>query len=76
MDLVERWHGEQRTVIAVLHDLDLVRERFPNVLVLAREVITWGETAAVLTPVNLLTARTVAERWEENAPLGRRRAFA
>jgi zinc/manganese transport system ATP-binding protein len=76
MDLIERWHNEQRTVLTVLHDLDLVRERFPNVLVLAREVIAWGETCAVLTPVNLRTARTLAERWEEDAPRARRRAFA
>jgi zinc/manganese transport system ATP-binding protein len=76
MNLIARWRHEQRTVLAVLHDLDLVRERFPNVLVLAREVIAWGETETILTPANLRTARTVAERWEEDAPLAHRRAVA
>jgi zinc/manganese transport system ATP-binding protein len=76
MALVARWHDEQRTVLAVLHDLDLVRERFPQALVLAREVVAWGDTEAVLTPATLHKARVVAERWEEDAPRGRRRALA
>lgn len=76
MDLITRWRGEQRTVLVVLHDLDLVRARFPNVLVLAREVIAWGETKAVRTPASLRTARAVAECWEEDASPTRRRAFA
>lgn len=28
MALIERWHGQKRTVIAVLHDLNIVKERF------------------------------------------------
>jgi zinc/manganese transport system ATP-binding protein len=36
-DLVRRWHGEKRTVVAALHDLDLVRSMFPEALLLARE---------------------------------------
>jgi zinc/manganese transport system ATP-binding protein len=76
MDLIARWRHEQRTVLAVLHDLELVRERFPNVLVLAREVVAWGTTEAILTPATLRAARAAAERWEEVAPLGPRRAVA
>ena len=30
MDVIRRWRGEQRTVVAVLHDLDQVRRDFPN----------------------------------------------
>ena len=44
LDQVERWHDEGRTVIAVSHDLDLVRARFPATLVLARHCIGWGPT--------------------------------
>ena len=36
-------------MIAVLHDLDQVREHFPTSLLLARSCIAWGETASVLT---------------------------
>jgi zinc/manganese transport system ATP-binding protein len=48
LDLVAQWHLEGRTVITVLHDLGLVRTRFPSTLVLARRCIAWGATAAAL----------------------------
>jgi zinc/manganese transport system ATP-binding protein len=48
LDQVERWHQAGRTVIAVLHDLDLVRARFPSTLVLARRCLAWGTTEAAL----------------------------
>src|SRR5229473_1814243 len=48
LDQVIQWHQEGRTVIAVQHDLDLVRARFPLTLVLARRCLAWGATAAVL----------------------------
>lgn len=48
LNLVARWHQEGRTVIAVLHDLDLVRARFPSTLVLARRCLSWGTTEAAL----------------------------
>ena len=35
--LVRRWHGERRTVLAALHDMDLVRAHFPETLLLARD---------------------------------------
>jgi zinc/manganese transport system ATP-binding protein len=76
MDLIARWHDERRTVMAVVHDLDLARERFPDALVLAREVIAWGKTAAVLTAANLRKGRLVAEHWDDHAVPGPRRAFA
>ena len=44
LDLVRRWHGEKRTVIAALHDIDLVRANFPETLLLAREPVAWGDT--------------------------------
>jgi zinc/manganese transport system ATP-binding protein len=48
IDQVVRWHQEGRTVIAVLHDLALVRTRFPSTLVLARRCLAWGPTATAL----------------------------
>jgi len=63
--LVRRWRGEGRTVIAVLHDLDLVRREFPQALLLARESLGWGPTEQVLTAANRLRARRMAEAWAE-----------
>lgn len=54
--LVARWHAQGRTVVAVLHDLELVRAQFPSTLLLARRCIAWGDTAGVLTPRNLSLA--------------------
>lgn len=65
--MVRRWHGEGRTVVAVLHDLDLVRDEFPETLLLARDCLGWGPTAEVLTAANRLRARSMAEGWTAGA---------
>jgi zinc/manganese transport system ATP-binding protein len=67
LDLVRRWHAEKRTVLAALHDLDLVRTDFPEVLLLAREPVAWGRAIDVLTPENLLKARRMCEAFDEHA---------
>jgi ABC-type Mn2+/Zn2+ transport system ATPase subunit len=64
--IVHRWHGEKRTVIAVLHDIELVREHFPETLLIARELVGWGETAEILQPERLKTARQLSENWAED----------
>jgi len=46
--LIKSWHGEQRTIIAVMHDLDQVRAYFPNTLLLARQCIAWADTELAL----------------------------
>jgi zinc/manganese transport system ATP-binding protein len=69
LDLVRRWHAEARTVIAVLHDIDLVREVFPQTLLIAREPVAWGETDDVLHPQNLLRARRMVEANDPFAPI-------
>jgi len=65
--LVRRWHSEQRTVLAALHDLELVKTYFPETLLLAREKVAWGRTAEVLTAENLLRARRMCEAFDESA---------
>lgn len=68
LDVVRRWHAEQRTVIAVLHDLEQVRAYFPDTLYLAREPVAWGATAEVLTSANQMKARAMAAAWDDHAP--------
>jgi zinc/manganese transport system ATP-binding protein len=65
--LVHRWHGERCTVLAALHDMNLVRRHFPQTLLMAREPVAWGETSHVLTADNLMTARRMCEAFEEAA---------
>jgi zinc/manganese transport system ATP-binding protein len=76
MALIERWHGEARTIVAVLHDIELVKERFPQALMLAREPVAWGETRKVMTAANLLKAKAMAEHWIEDAPWCKQGAVA
>jgi zinc/manganese transport system ATP-binding protein len=72
--VVARWHAEARTVIAVLHDLEQVREHFDRTLLLARRCVAWGPTAQVLHAENLFRARQMAEAWLDDAPVCRERA--
>src|ERR1700710_1702993 len=65
--LVRRWHGEQRTVLAALHDLELVRVNFPETLLLARGPVAWGATSQVLTAENLAGARRMCAGVGETA---------
>ena len=65
--LVSRWHAEGRTVLAALHDMELVRANFPETLLLARGPVAWGATAQVLTSENLAEARRMCEAFDEGA---------
>lgn len=66
--LIERWHGQGRTVMVVVHDLDLVRRHFPEALLLARRPVAWDETHKALSAENLLRARRFHEAWDDDAP--------
>lgn len=66
--LIGGWHAEQRTVLAVLHDLSLVRAHFPQTLLLARRAVAWGPTGQVLSADNLSRARHFDEAWSDDAP--------
>ena len=67
LELVRRWHSERRTVLAALHDIDLVKATFPQTLLLAREPVAWGATRDVLTVENLNKARRMCEAFDEYA---------
>jgi zinc/manganese transport system ATP-binding protein len=66
LNILRRWHAEGRTVVAVLHDLEQVRTHFGHALLLARQCIACGSTAAVLTQDNLARARKLAESWGDS----------
>ena len=64
MGIIHEWHREGRLVVVVLHDIDLVREYFPQTLMMARRCIGWGPTKDVLTQDNLLEAMHAARTWD------------
>jgi zinc/manganese transport system ATP-binding protein len=41
LSVVQDWHAQGRTVIAVLHDMDLVRQHFPHTLMLTGQTALW-----------------------------------
>lgn len=59
--LIKRWHGEGRTILAVLHDTETVKANFPRTLMLARELVAHGPTDQVLTADNQFRARQMCE---------------
>jgi zinc/manganese transport system ATP-binding protein len=65
--LVRRWHAEERTVLAALHDMELVRANFLDTLLLACGPVAWGATSDVLTAENLLQARRMCEAFDDSA---------
>lgn len=62
--LVERWHAQGRTVIAALHEFDLVRRAFPTTLLVAGRPIFFGETRRALGEENLAAAELAARSRE------------
>lgn len=67
--MVQAWHQQGRTVIAVLHDLEQVRRHFPFTLLLARHGVAWGATEQVLSRENWQKARAMNEAWDDCDPL-------
>lgn len=67
MCLLHYWHEQGKTVIAVLHDMELVRKQFPQIVVLgSNQVLGWGATADYLslyqtspTPLNTEYQQTI-----------------
>lgn len=63
MHLLCHWHAQGRSVIAVLHDMDLVQEHFPRALLLSGEVVAWGDTPQVLTREYLKKAQRLRDEY-------------
>ncbi|MDB9894795.1 ABC transporter ATP-binding protein [Reinekea forsetii] len=59
MQVITDLHSDGATIVAVIHNLSLVRRYFPRALLLSRELIAMGDTAQVLTPDNLNRASSL-----------------
>jgi zinc/manganese transport system ATP-binding protein len=65
LPLLARWNGAGVTIVAVLHELDIVRQWFPRTLLMARHMVALGETAEVLTDANWQRAAGLSSSlWE------------
>lgn len=54
--LIQQWHKDGKTIIAVLHDLTIVRNYFPHTLLLSKKVIAHDATENVLVAEKLAKA--------------------
>jgi zinc/manganese transport system ATP-binding protein len=57
MAIIRAWHRQGRTVVVVLHDLDLIRAEFPETLLLGSDPPAWGATDDILTARTIRQAR-------------------
>lgn len=48
LDIISRWHKTARTVIAVMHDLTIVKAYFPHSALISKSLIAAGNTDDVL----------------------------
>lgn len=53
LKLIQLWHAQEKTVIVVLHDIEMIRKFFPESILIARKLIAAGVTHEVLTAENL-----------------------
>jgi zinc/manganese transport system ATP-binding protein len=65
--IIAGWREQRRTVVAVLHELDLARRAFPQTLLLAREPIFWGPTREALSESRLAEASRMVEAFDRAA---------
>lgn len=65
--MVQEWHAQKRTVICVLHDVDLIKKHFPQTLLIARDLIGWGPTPDIMNEKNVVRLRGFHEAWQERA---------
>ncbi len=59
MSVLTTLHNDGATIVAVVHNLNLVRRYFSKSMLLSRELIAIGESNAVLTPENLNRASSI-----------------
>ena len=53
INIILEWHQKGKTILVVLHNLDLVKKHFPETLLLGKSCVGWGDTKKVLTRQNI-----------------------
>lgn len=68
LKIIHTWHAQGRLVVAVLHDMNTVKQHFPQTLLIARELLAWGPTSAVISSQKLGEAEQASLAWQDAAP--------
>ena len=64
--IIINWQAQGRTIIVVSHDMDLVREFFPQTVLLVNHCLAWGPTKTVATLENLRHAKRLFRDREQD----------
>jgi zinc/manganese transport system ATP-binding protein len=67
LQLIQEWHKLGKTILVVLHDLDIARRYFPETILLSKTCLGWGKTEDVLTDHNLIKAYAQSMRTTHHA---------
>jgi zinc/manganese transport system ATP-binding protein len=62
-NIIVQWNKMGKTILTVLHDLDIVRDCFPQAVLLARHLVAFGKTEEVLTVDNIGASYRLARQW-------------
>lgn len=54
--LIQEWHQKGKTILVVLHDLEMARKYFPESILLSKHCLGWGPTSKVLTDKNIMSS--------------------
>ena len=69
LKLIKNWNKSGKTIVSVLHDIDQVKQHFPQTLLLSRELIAAGKTQVALTAENLEKANNLTESFNDEAAI-------
>lgn len=64
LGIIRGWHEEGRTVLAVIHDHEMIKAHFPMALLLARDLIAHDQTKSVMSRDNLARAAEMSEAFD------------
>ena len=61
LQIIDRWRGEGRVVVLVVHDLSSVLDHCTHALLLGNGQATFGDVETVVTPENLIRQKYMSE---------------
>jgi zinc/manganese transport system ATP-binding protein len=72
LDIINLWKSENRTIISVLHNYSYAKQYFSKTLILAREIVAFGDTNNTLVNHNIEKAFSMTISPNDNAQICKR----
>ncbi|MDI9336242.1 MAG: ABC transporter ATP-binding protein [Gammaproteobacteria bacterium] len=68
LGILQNWKIQKKLILTILHDYQLIHNHFELTMLIARELISYGDTKDVLTTKNIEKMRHMSEAWDATAP--------